>query len=69
MVATHDLQQAAQRFDKVMLLNRKLLSFGNPEQALTPEILLKTYGGHLHLISTQDGGTVALGDTCCDDNE
>ena len=68
MVATHDLQQAAQRFDKVMLLNRKLLSFGNPEQALTPEILLKTYGGHLHLISTQDGSMVALGDTCCDDN-
>ena len=66
LVSLHDLKMAAQRFDRVMLLNKKMLGIGTPEQVLIPENLLAAYGGHLHLVPTADG-MLALGDTCCDD--
>jgi ABC-type Mn2+/Zn2+ transport system ATPase subunit len=66
MVSLHDLKLAAQRFDQVMLLNKVMIGTGSPEEVLTPENLLQAYGGHLHLVPTEDG-LLALGDTCCDD--
>lgn len=65
MVSLHDLKMAAQRFDRVMLLNQQMLGIGTPDGVLTPENLLAAYGGHLHLVPTDDG-MLALGDTCCD---
>lgn len=65
VVSTHDLNQAAERFDRVMLLRRRLLGFGAPSEVFTPETLQQAYGGHLHLLST-DNGLMVLGDTCCD---
>ena len=65
MVATHDLNLAAERFDRLMLLNRRLLGFRHPDQVFTPERLMQAYGGHMHLIETDDGGVLALSDTCC----
>lgn len=50
MVATHDLGMAAARFDRVMLLNRQIVSFGAGTAVLQPEHLLKAYGGQMHLI-------------------
>jgi manganese/iron transport system ATP-binding protein len=66
VVTLHDLQMAAQRFDRVMLLNHRMVGIGHPEEVLQPENLLAAYGGHLHLIPTEDGA-LALGDTCCGD--
>lgn len=66
LVALHDLQMAAERFDRVMLLNHRLLGLGTPDEVFTPEILVNAYGGHLHMVSTE-AGTLALEDTCCDD--
>jgi manganese/iron transport system ATP-binding protein len=68
MVSLHDLQLASQRFDRVMLLNQRMLGIGAPESVLTPENLLAAYGGHLHLVPMDDG-MLALGDTCCDDHD
>jgi manganese/iron transport system ATP-binding protein len=67
MVATHDLNLAAERFDRLMLLNHRLLGFGQPGQVFTPERLMQAYGDHMHLIRTDDGGggVMALSDTCC----
>jgi manganese/iron transport system ATP-binding protein len=65
MVATHDLGQAAQHFDRVMLLNRQIVRFGAPQDVLTSENLLHAYGGHAQLIKGKDG-TTTLADTCCD---
>jgi len=65
MVATHDLDQAGKHFDRVMLLNRKLLGFGLSADVLKPEILLKAYGGRLKMVSA-DGNLLAMDDTCCD---
>ena len=66
LVSLHDLKIAAQSFDRVMLLNHQMLAIGMPEDVLNPENLMAAYGGHLHLISTEDGA-LALGDTCCGD--
>jgi manganese/iron transport system ATP-binding protein len=68
LVATHDLNQAADRFERVMLLNRRLLGLGRAEEVFTPERLMAAYGGHLRLIDTGEGMMV-LGDTCCEGEE
>jgi ABC-type Mn2+/Zn2+ transport system ATPase subunit len=67
MVATHDLEQAAQYFDRIMLLNHQLIGFGSPEEVLQPEKLLRAYGGRLHKTAT--GEPLALADSCCDEGE
>jgi len=68
LVSLHDLKLAAQRFDRVMLLNHRMLAFGMPDEVFNPENLVAAYGGHLHLIPTEDGA-LALGDTCCGEDE
>ncbi len=68
MVATHDLGQAASYFDRVMLLNHRLIRFGAPAEVLTAENLILAYGGHAQLIQGKDG-TTTLADTCCDGEE
>ena len=68
MVATHDLDQAAERFDRVLLLNHRLLGFGSSQDVFTTERLLEAYGGHLRLVQTESE-FLALGDTCCEDGE
>jgi len=68
MVATHDLGQAARYFDRVMLLNRRLIRFGPPAEVLTTENLLAAYGSQGQLIRNADG-TTTLTDTCCDGGE
>lgn len=45
MVATHDLQVAQAHFDRVMLLNRQVVAFGEGTAVLTTENLLTLYGG------------------------
>lgn len=66
MVATHDLNLAADRFDRVMLLRRELLGFGRPGEVFTTGNLASAYGGHLHMVETAEGMLV-VSDTCCDD--
>ena len=65
MIATHDLNLAAERFDRVMLLNGRLLGFGKPEDVFTPERLISAYGGHIRMLETGDD-TMIVNDTCCD---
>ncbi len=66
MIATHDLNLAGDRFDRVLLLNRRLLAFGPPREVLTPEHLLTAYGGHMHVIETGDGPLLMIEDACHD---
>ncbi len=64
LVAIHDLNLASERFERVMLLNRRLIGLGAPEEVLSPARLLEAYGGKLHLVPG-DEGLLALEDTCC----
>jgi manganese/iron transport system ATP-binding protein len=68
MVATHDLNLAAERFDRVMLLKGQMLGIGEPDEVFTAEHLQTAYGGHLRLIPTENG-VMALSDTCCEGHE
>src|SRR3972149_3652811 len=67
LVATHDLNLAAERFDSVMLLNRRLVAFGRPADVLTREHLVQAYGGHVHVLP--EGDLLVLTDTCCEGDE
>ncbi len=66
LISLHDLKIAAQNFDRIMLLNQRMLGIGAPQDVLNSENLLAAYGGHLHLVPTEEG-MLALGDTCCDE--
>ncbi|MER2597916.1 MAG: zinc ABC transporter ATP-binding protein AztA [Caldilineales bacterium] len=68
MIATHDLNLAAERFDRVLLLNHRLLGFGRPDVVFTPDKLLAAYGGHMRLINTPSG-VAAISDSCCDGHD
>jgi manganese/iron transport system ATP-binding protein len=61
MVATHDLDQAARHFDRIMLLNRRIIAFDVPQHVMHTEHLLQAYGGRLKL---DPGGTVLVDDCC-----
>jgi manganese/zinc/iron transport system ATP- binding protein len=51
LVVHHDLHTARSYFDMIMLLNMRLVAFGETEEVFTPELLTKTYGGRLTLLS------------------
>jgi manganese/iron transport system ATP-binding protein len=61
MISTHDLSLAASRFDQVLLLNRRLVAYGPPEQVFTAESLQDAFGGQLLRLGP---GMVAI-DQCC----
>ncbi len=65
MVATHDLEQAAEYFDRIMLLNHRLIGFGKPDDVLQTEKLVQAYGGRLRSV---DGDNILAVDDCCDDH-
>ncbi|MCD6291393.1 MAG: metal ABC transporter ATP-binding protein [Anaerolineae bacterium] len=64
MVSTHDLNQAADRFDRIILLNRRLIAMGRAEEVLTEANLLAAYGGQMAMLDTEKG-TLVVSDTCC----
>lgn len=64
LVATHDLNLAAERFDRLMLLNQRIIGFGHAADVFTPELLNQAYSGSMRLIETADG-TMMISDSCC----
>lgn len=63
MVATHDLDQAASHFDRIMLLNHRIVAFGVPQNVLQTNNLINAYGGRMRV----DSEGAMLVDDCCDD--
>ncbi len=51
MVATHDLDQAARHFDRIMLLNHRIIAFDLPQNVMHTDHLLQAYGGRLKIES------------------
>jgi manganese/iron transport system ATP-binding protein len=64
MVATHDLDQAARHFDRIMLLNHRMIAFDLPQKVLHTDHLLQAYGGRLKVDSQ---GTMLVDDCCSPD--
>jgi manganese/zinc/iron transport system ATP- binding protein len=51
LVVHHDLATAREYFDKLLLLNMRLVAFGPTAEVFTPEILQTTYGGRLTILA------------------
>lgn len=51
VVVHHDLQTAQRYFDRLLLLNMRVVAHGPTEDVFQPEILEKTYGGKLTLLT------------------
>ena len=50
LVVHHDLSTVMQYFDQVILLNQRLIAFGNTDQVFTQENIAKAYGGQLSIL-------------------
>jgi len=61
LVSTHDLGLAKRRFEQVLLLNRRLVAFGTPEEVFTPENIAKAFTNQALFL---DGMVVV--DECCE---
>lgn len=66
LVATHDLNLAAERFDRMMLLNKQIVAFDRATAVLQPDNLFQAYGGHMHVLDDQE---ILLTDECCDHHD
>ncbi len=53
VATTHDLASAAQRFQRVAAINHRVIADGPASLILDPEILARTYGGHLLVVGGQ----------------
>ena len=51
LVVHHDLSTAKEYFDMLLLLNMRVVAFGATEEVYTMELLQKTYGGRLTVLS------------------
>jgi manganese/zinc/iron transport system ATP- binding protein len=60
VVVHHDLRTAAEWFDRVALIDRRLVASGETDAVLTPENLRTTYSGHLEVLDVL-GQAVATG--------
>lgn len=65
LLSTHDLNLAVERFDRLALLNRRLVAFGESRTVITPETLMATYGGQA--VWKGEDYAMVVGDIgCCD---
>jgi ABC-type Mn2+/Zn2+ transport system ATPase subunit len=51
-----------------MLLNRRLVGIGNPQQVFQADKLMAAYGGHLRLVQASES-LLAVTDSCCTEGE
>jgi ABC-type Mn2+/Zn2+ transport system ATPase subunit len=64
LISTHDLELATTRFDRLVLLNRRVVAEGPAQTVLTPERLAAAYGGRL--VVWRDGEPLTVStDECC----
>jgi manganese/iron transport system ATP-binding protein len=64
LVSTHDLRLASERFDRVILLNRRMIAFGPPKQILNKDNIHQAFGEHVLYL---DDAVVV--DECCPPEE
>ena len=65
MISTHDLNLASARFERVLLLNYRLLAYGPAGKIFTPQVLAEAFGSQALVLPE---GTVVV-DHCCPPGE
>ena len=61
LLATHDLESAADLADHLAFVNRRVVAFGPPAETFTAPILHATFGGELLILSAGDHDHVHAG--------
>jgi manganese/zinc/iron transport system ATP- binding protein len=56
LMATHDLELAANWCDKLIMVNHAVIAYGTPSEALRPEVLRLTYGGQVLVVPSLPNG-------------
>lgn len=51
LLATHDMGRAARDFDRILLLKRRLIACGKPDEVMQADILRQAYGGALQVFN------------------
>ncbi|MCS7222303.1 MAG: metal ABC transporter ATP-binding protein [Anaerolineae bacterium] len=64
MVSTHDLNLAATRFDRILLLNRRVIAYGTASEVFTPQSVLEAFSGQALILP----GALVI-DQCCPPGE
>jgi ABC-type Mn2+/Zn2+ transport system ATPase subunit len=65
LISTHDLEMATTRFDRLVLLNRRVIAEGPARTVLTPERLAAAYGGRLVVWRDDERPMTVSTDECC----
>jgi ABC-type Mn2+/Zn2+ transport system ATPase subunit len=61
MVSTHDLNLANERFDRVLLINRRVIAYDEAARVFTPDAVTKAFGTHTLVLE----GKPVVVDDCC----
>ena len=64
LVSTHDLPMASERFEKVLLLNHRLVAYGTPAEVFVNANISAAFG---HQVLYMDGAVIV--DECCAPDE
>lgn len=51
VLTTHDLNGIAAHLPKIVCLNREVVAFGTPREVITPDVLERTYGAPMEVLS------------------
>ncbi len=67
LMATHDLELAADWCDCMVMVNHAIVAYGTPAEVLRPEVLRQTYGGQVLVVPTAGDGAAGTGSTVVPD--
>ena len=68
LMALHDLKLASEKFDRVMLLNHRIIGLGKPADVFKENILHQAYGDKIQILNSAQG-VAAFEDSCCGEEE
>ncbi|MBO8182381.1 MAG: metal ABC transporter ATP-binding protein [Archaeoglobus sp.] len=55
LLVIHNVNPLLHEIDKIMLLNRRIIAFGKPDEIFTEENLIATYGASIPIIYCEEG--------------
>lgn len=60
ILATHDMNLAATRFDRLLLLNHSVIAYGPREEVFTAEVLGQAYQGQIGVVQSGEGTVLIM---------
>jgi len=63
LMVTHDVNPIVEHLDKVILLNRRVIAEGKPEEVFNEEVLTIAYGSKIRVITYEGRCYALIGDT------